>query len=80
MRIPLLEQFNNFVKNYSAENDLIINHELKAASMGLDWVENNIKGVKDAKDIPDLFISAGFDMFFDEEMIGKFKRQGIFET
>ena len=78
VRIPLLEQFNNFVKEYSNSHDVKINHELKAASMGLDWVENNIKGVTDAKELPDLFISAGFDMFFDEEMIGKFKRQGVF--
>ncbi len=78
VRIPLLEQFNNFIKDYSATNDIVINHELKAASMGLNWVENNLKGVSDAKDLPDLFISAGFDMFFDEEMIGKFKRQDVF--
>ncbi|MCK5036540.1 MAG: ABC transporter substrate-binding protein [Candidatus Sabulitectum sp.] len=74
VRIPLLEQFNEFAKHV----DVPINHELKAASMGLDWVENNIKGVTDSSDLPDLFISAGFDMFFDEEMIGKFKRQGVF--
>ncbi|MCK5131412.1 MAG: ABC transporter substrate-binding protein [Candidatus Sabulitectum sp.] len=78
VRIPLLEQFNEFAKKYSSEHGVAINHELKAASMGLDWVENNVKGVTDAKDLPDLFISAGFDMFFDEEMIGKFKRQGVF--
>ncbi len=74
VRIPLLEQFNEFAGKY----DVPINHELKAASMGLDWVENNIKGVTDSKELPDLFISAGFDMFFDEEMIGKFKRQNVF--
>ncbi len=79
VRIPLLEQFNNFVKDYTTSHDVIINHELKAASMGLDWVENNIKGVKEATELPDLFISAGFDMFFDEEMIGKFKKQDVFE-
>lgn len=79
VRIPLLEQFNNFVKDYTTSHDVIINHELKAASMGLDWVENNIKGVKEATELPDLFISAGFDMFFDEDMIGKFKKQDVFE-
>ena len=78
VRIPLLEEFNNFVKPYSISQNIVINHELKAASMGLEWVENNIKGVSDAADLPDLFISAGFDMFFDEEMIGKFKKQDIF--
>lgn len=74
VRIPLLELFNDFAKHC----DVPINHELKAASMGLDWIENNIRGVTDSSDLPDLFISAGFDMFFNEEMIGKFKRQGVF--
>ena len=79
VRIPLLEQFNNFVKDFTAKNGVGVNHELKAASMGLDWVEKNIVGISDAKQLPDPFISAGFDMFFDEEMIGKFKRNGVFE-
>ncbi len=79
VRIPLLEQFNNFVNDFTAKTGVGVNHELKAASMGLDWVEKNIVGISDAKELPDLFISAGFDMFFDEEMIGKFKRNGVFE-
>ncbi|OPX29146.1 MAG: iron ABC transporter substrate-binding protein [Gemmatimonadaceae bacterium 4484_173] len=79
VRIPLLERFNGFVKQYSSTSGVEVNHELKAASMGLEWVENNIRGVTDASDLPDLFISAGFDMFFDEKMIGKFKRQGVFK-
>ena len=78
VRLPLLEQFNDFIKEYTAAQDVVVNHELKAASMGLAWVEKNIKGVTDAKELPDLFISAGFDMFFDEEMIGKFKKQDVF--
>jgi len=78
VRIPLLDQFNIFLKEYSGTHNVNINHELKAASMGLDWVENNIKGVTDAANLPDLFISAGFDMFFDEELIGKFKKQNVF--
>ncbi len=78
VRIPLLEGFNNFIKEYSKESNVIINHELKAASTGLDWVEKNIVGIRDAEDLPDIFISAGFDMFFDEEMIGKFKKQDVF--
>ena len=75
VRIPLLEEFNRFLENHG---DIAVSHELKAASMGLDWVENNIKGVSDASELPDLFLSAGFDMFFDERMIGRFKRQGVF--
>ncbi|MDC7218971.1 MAG: ABC transporter substrate-binding protein [Spirochaetales bacterium] len=76
VRLPLMEQFSTFLEEHK---DITINHELKAASMGLDWVENNLKGIKDASELPDLFISAGFDMFFDEKMIGRFKKEGVFE-
>ncbi len=79
VRIPLLEEFNKFIKEFEAEKKIKIKHELKAASMGLDWVEKNIKDIDDASKLPDLFISAGFDMFFDEKTIGKFKRQNVFE-
>ncbi|OQY38476.1 MAG: iron ABC transporter substrate-binding protein [Candidatus Cloacimonetes bacterium 4572_65] len=78
VRIPLLEQFNTFAKEYKNNHNYSINHELKAASMGIDWIEENIKNIESADSLPDLFISAGFDMFFDEDMIGKFKRQNIF--
>jgi ABC-type Fe3+ transport system substrate-binding protein len=79
IRIPLLESFNTFIDSYTQDGGVQINHELKAASMGLEWVEKNIKGIKDSADLPDLFISAGFDMFFDEKMIGQFKKQAVFE-
>lgn len=78
IRIPLLEQFTSFSKNIKAELGTEIEFELKAASMGLDWVEKYVKGVTDAQKLPDLFISAGFEMFFDKEMFGKFKEQGVF--
>jgi len=78
VRIPLLEQFGNFAKEYSEMYGSRIRYELKAASMGLDWVEENIKGKTDASQLPDLFVSAGFDMFFDEKMIGRFKKNGDF--
>ena len=78
VRIPLLESFNKFKSELNERDNTEINHDLKAASMGLDWVENNIRGITDAEELPDLFISAGFDMFFDKKMIGSFKDRGIF--
>jgi len=79
VRIPLLEGFTAFAKQYAEKTGKEINYELKAASMGLDWVEENIRGIDSAEKLPDLFISAGFDMFFDEEMIGRFKKDNVFE-
>lgn len=79
VRLPLLEGFQSFVDQYSEQTGITVNHELKAASMGLDWVEKNLIGIEDSKQLPDLFISAGFDMFFNENIIGKFKKKGVFE-
>jgi len=78
VRIPLMEKFNAFTKEYKTEFGVEIESELKAASMGVDWIEEHVKEVIDPANLPDIFISAGFDMFFDLEMFGKFKDQGVF--
>jgi ABC-type Fe3+ transport system substrate-binding protein len=78
VRIPLMEKFNSFTKEYKSEYGIDIESELKAASMGVDWIEKHVKEVIDPAHLPDIFISAGFDMFFDLEMFGKFKDQGVF--
>ncbi len=79
VRIPLLEKYNTFYAEYLENGGTPVNTELKAASVGVDWVSKNLEGVTDPKDLPDLFISAGFDLFFDKEKIGKFRDQGVFE-
>lgn len=79
VRIPLMEKFNSFTKEFKSEFGIEIESELKAASMGVDWIEKHVKKVIDPANLPDVFISAGFDMFFDIEMFGKFKDEGVFQ-
>ncbi len=76
VRIPLLEKYNAFAEEAGFSN---INTELKAASVGTQWVADNLAGIKGAEDLPDLFMSAGFDLFFDLDKIGRFRKQGVFE-
>jgi ABC-type Fe3+ transport system substrate-binding protein len=78
VRIPLLESYNKFAEIHKSNGGSTFNTDLKAASMGTEWVEKNIDGVESAKDLPDLFISAGFDLFFDQNRIGKFRDRGDF--
>ncbi|XMB85547.1 ABC transporter substrate-binding protein [Mycoplasmatota bacterium WC44] len=73
VRMPLLEKFGEYEKI----ND--INHELKAASEGLDWLAESVKGAKDASELADVYISAGFDLFFEEELMKKYKVANVFE-
>lgn len=72
VRIPLLEQFN---KLSNLDN---INHNLKAASEGLDWLKEDVKNAKE-EDLADIYISAGFDLFFEEELMKRFKDKKVFE-
>lgn len=79
VRIPLLEGFENWLKENKTSLGIHIDYELKAASMGVDWIKEDILH-KDSPDIiADIFISAGFDLFFDKKLIGKYKEQDVFE-
>lgn len=74
---PLLEELNKWYE--SKEDDVVIDYELKPASMGVDWLKEDIQNGKIADDLSDIFMSAGFDLFFDKELMGKFKKQHVFE-
>ncbi|NOY13996.1 MAG: ABC transporter substrate-binding protein [Deltaproteobacteria bacterium] len=78
VRLPLLEGFDAFIENYSVETGIEVSYKLEAASVGADWIEENIKGIEDPAELPDVFLSAGFETFFDQKTIGRFKDQGIF--
>lgn len=76
IRIPLLEGFNQFLENNS---DIKVKYELKAASSGLDWLKDDVIKANHPDKLADIFISAGFDLFFDNNLMGKFKKQNIFK-
>ncbi len=78
VRIPLLEQLEDFIKENKDSWDYDIEYNLKAASMGLDWLKELVQKEDDADKLPDVFISAGFDLFFEEELMGKFKKKNVF--
>lgn len=78
VRLPILEDFETFKASYEAETGNRINYKLQAASMGLEWLEDEISGIEDPANLPDVFISAGFDFFFDKKKIGRFNDTGVF--
>ncbi|RRD94881.1 ABC transporter substrate-binding protein [Clostridiales bacterium COT073_COT-073] len=76
VRIPMLEKMEEFKTNHDCSQMAI---ELQAASMGLSWLADSVRTAENADAIPDLFLSAGFELFFDKDLIGKFRNQNIFE-
>ena len=78
VKVPLLEGFESWLENQPKLQGQV-DYELKAASMGVDWLVENIRNSDNASVLSDLFISAGFDLFFDRQLIGKYKQQGAFK-
>ncbi len=78
VRIPLMEQLEEFTAKYKDTHQQEIHHDLKAASMGLDWLKEAVVNEDDPAKLPDIFISAGFDLFFEKELMGKFKKKNVF--
>lgn len=78
VRLPLLEGFDRFVEQYSKETGTTVSYKFEAASLGSAWMDEHIQTVTSADQLPDIFVSAGFETFFDPRTIGKYKDQGLF--
>ncbi|MDY0292225.1 MAG: ABC transporter substrate-binding protein [Desulfuromonadaceae bacterium] len=80
VRVPLLEAVDRFVTDYTASSGLKISTRFRAASGGAEWIEEEIHAAKVEADLPDLFLSAGFDTFFDPAGIGQYSAAGAFQA
>lgn len=73
VRIPLLEGLEKWLEN--TNNKDIVDYELKAASMGVDWLKDSML----EENLSDIFLSAGFDLFFDDRYMNQFKKKKFFK-
>jgi ABC-type Fe3+ transport system substrate-binding protein len=78
VRIPLLEAFDELSRKITAETGKTIGVRLAAASIGADALDAGMQSINDEADLPDLFLSAGFEAFFDSKNMARFKDRGVF--
>ena len=74
VRMQFIESFEKFVESQDYE----INYNLNAASMGMEVIEKEILDAKSEEDLSDIYMSAGFNLFFDKKYMGRFRDKGIF--
>ena len=74
VRMQFIEKFEKFVESQDYE----INYNLNAASMGMEVIEEEIRNAKTDDDLSDVYMSAGFNLFFDKKLMGKFRDKGVF--
>lgn len=78
VRIPLLESFEGWLAEDAGVDPDTVSYELQAASMGVDWLKDELIRSEDENTLSDIFLSAGFDIFFDHNLLEKFKEQHVF--
>ena len=78
VRIPMMDALGEWLEGEESP-DISVDYELKAASSGVDWIKDRLEQAKSEKVLSDIFISAGFDLFFDKRFMGKFKSMDTFE-
>ena len=78
VRLPLLEGFDRFIEQYTKQSGVTVSYKFEAASLGSAWMDEHIQTATAPDQLPDIFVSAGFETFFDPATIGRFKDQGVF--
>lgn len=76
---PVKLQFLEKLENYIGREQLDINLDLQSASMGLDHIEEKVRLSSSPEELADVYMSAGFDLFFDKNLMGKYMERGAFK-
>ncbi|WP_099204996.1 ABC transporter substrate-binding protein [Scatolibacter rhodanostii] len=76
IRVPFMEK----LEAWFAAQPIQYDYSLQAASMGLDWIEDDLiqNEHKGEEALADVYLSAGFGLFFDRKRMGKYKENGVF--
>ncbi len=78
VRLPLLELFDREAEIFRSNTGMSVSYSLEAASSGAGWMADMIEKAETASDLPDVFLSAGFETFFDRDGFGRFREAGEF--
>ncbi|NBF40224.1 MAG: DUF1858 domain-containing protein, partial [Spirochaetes bacterium] len=78
VRVPIMEQLSSFAESFTAETGREVSYELQAAYTGTEWIEEHVTPGAGVDDLPDVFLSAGYKLFFTHPTILGLKAQGAF--
>lgn len=79
IRLPLLENFSAEVEKLQSTMEKKIGFDLRSASMGIEFIQEQV-ATGDVNKLPDMMLSAGFELFFDKKYMGQYNDKGIFKT
>jgi putative spermidine/putrescine transport system substrate-binding protein len=78
VRLPILEAVQELGRTLARQHGARLGWSLAAASVGVDSLNAEIARVTDEGQLPDVFVSAGYESFFDSRNLRRFKDRGTF--
>ncbi len=75
IRLQLMEKLEAWAENQPEKIDF----QLQAASMGLDWLREGMGDGTDFHRLADVYLSAGFSLFFDRKVMGAAMEAGVYQ-
>ncbi len=78
IRVPMTNVLDAFTENFTAETGIAVDYNLQAAYTGTDWMEENIPADPAPADVPEIFLSAGFRLFFTDPRFLSLRRNDVF--
>lgn len=78
VRLPILEAVEGLAQTLRQEDGTELGSSLAAAAVGADDLLAQLANIEDETQLPDVFVSAGFETFFDHRTLERFKDVGVF--
>lgn len=66
------------IVDFTAETGMHVEYDLKAAYMGTEWMGENLSENPSLHELPGIFLSAGFRLFFTDPRLIALRSQGAF--
>jgi ABC-type Fe3+ transport system substrate-binding protein len=76
VRLPILEKIDTYAEN----KNVSVSYKLEAASVGADWMNSEIRNAAGIDELADIYLSAGFELFFSKSFRDRLESDGGFKT
>lgn len=78
IRVPMNNVLENASVEFTANTGIDVQYDLKAAYIGTEWMEENLGDNPTVEELPDIFLSAGFRLFFTDPRFVALRSGGAF--
>jgi ABC-type Fe3+ transport system substrate-binding protein len=76
IRVPMTNVLDSVSAEFTAESGIEVDFDLQAAYVGTEWMEEHVGD--DPTALPDIFLSAGFRLFFTHPTLRRMRESGVF--